>query len=346
MYAQEYVIGYPVQLTVLTIVETYLTAQFVGLLVVQLSQCVHHVQRVALTRYLAAYRPRTDQYQDRVLTLCDHPHQFVHAHRITLAEHAVFLVKRTYALFLVRILQMVPVHYIVIQHLVIRQCLVVDTDALYRQIGAGGVKLQLALDVEIHFVQPFGCSRFLTVYIKADQCALLVGIHVRIKHISDLDVLARLKLRSNGIFIFYHLPSIDRFRHDTRQELGLFGGDDKPVPVAVRQPSQTSNQFGLRIRHVVGRVFDLQGHADIADGIPDRLVRLVERTVAAIGRKRHAGSVAEQQAVFVPTRTRTVLVYAPKHVLKCHILVTAYPGSGVVFCVAAPKSIKRTDGIR
>ena len=345
MYAQEYVIGYPVKLTVLTIVKTHLPTQLVGLLVIQLSQRVHHVQRVAPTWNLAAHAARTDQYQNRVLTLGDHAHQLIHAHRITLAQHTVFLVKRTHAFLLPAVFKVVPVHYIVIQHLVIRQRLVVDTDAFYRQIGTGGVKLQLALDVEIHLVQPFGGRRFLAVHIKADERPLLVRLRDRIEHVSDPDVLARLELRSHRVLITDHLSGVHRLGHHARQELRLLGGHYQAIPVAVRQFTQAGNQFGFGVRHVVGRVFDLQRHAHVTDAVADRLVRLVEGTVAAIGRKRHAGTVAKQQAVFVPARTRAVLVHAPKHVFKHHVFVTAYPGSGVVLRITTPKGIERTDRV-
>ena len=241
---------------------------------------------------------------------------------------------------------MVPVHYIVIQNLVIRQRLVIDADALYRQIGTGGVELQFALDVEIHLVQPFGGRRFLAVHIETDERPLLVRLRDRIEHVSDPDVLARLELRSHRVLIADQLPGVHRLGHHARQELGLLRGYHKAIPVAVRQFTKTGDQFGFRIRHVVRTIFDFQRHSHIPDAVADRLLRLVKRAVATIGRKRHAGTVAEQQAVFIPARTGTVLVHAPKHILKRHVLVTAYPGSGVVLRITTPESIERTDRVR
>ena len=78
---------------VLSVIETDLPYQFVGLLVVQLGQCIHHVQRVALARNLTAHAARAYQYQDRVPALLHQPHQLLHAHRVSFVQYAVVLIQ-------------------------------------------------------------------------------------------------------------------------------------------------------------------------------------------------------------------------------------------------------------
>ena len=133
--AQIYVTGYPVQRPVLAVVESHFPAQLVGLLVIQLGQRIHHVQRVALARHLTAHAARTYQYQDRVPALLHQSHQLLHAHRVPLVQHAVVLIQRAHARFPVGIFQVVAVHDVVVQHLVRGQRLVVDAHALHVQVG-------------------------------------------------------------------------------------------------------------------------------------------------------------------------------------------------------------------
>ena len=115
---QIYVTGYPVQRPVLAVVESHFPAQFVGLLVVQLGQRIHHIQRVALARHFTAHAARAYQYQDRVPAFLHQSHQFLHAHRVPLVQHAVVLIQRAHARFPVGIFKMVAVHDVVVQHLV------------------------------------------------------------------------------------------------------------------------------------------------------------------------------------------------------------------------------------
>ena len=129
------VTGYPVQRPVLAVVESHFPAQLVGLLVVQLGQRIHHVQRVALARHLTAHAARTYQYQDRVPAFLHQSHQLLHAHRVPLVQHAVVLIQRAHARFPVGILQVVAVHDVVVQHLVRGQRLVIDAHALHVQVG-------------------------------------------------------------------------------------------------------------------------------------------------------------------------------------------------------------------
>ena len=132
---QIYVTGYPVQRPVLAVVESHFPAQLVGLLVVQLGQRIHHIQRVALARHLTAHAARTYQYQDRVPAFLHQSHQLLHAHRVPLVQHAVVLIQRTHARLPVGILQVVAVHDVVVQHLVRGQRLVIYAHALHVQVG-------------------------------------------------------------------------------------------------------------------------------------------------------------------------------------------------------------------
>ena len=132
--AQINVTGYPVQRPVLTVIESHFPAQLVGLLVVQLGQRIHHVQRVALARHLTAHAARAYQYQDRVPAFLHQSHQLLHAHRVPLVQHAVVLIQRAHARFPVGIFQVVAVNDVVIQHLVRGQRLVVDAHALHVQV--------------------------------------------------------------------------------------------------------------------------------------------------------------------------------------------------------------------
>ena len=122
---------------------------------------------------------------------------------------------------------------------------------------------------------------------------MLVRLRDRIEHISDPDILARLELRSYRVLIADQLPGVHSLGHHARQELGLLRGYHQAIPVAVRQFTKTGDQFGFRIRHVVRTIFDFQRHTHIPDAVADRFLRLVKRAVSAIGRKRHAGTVAK-----------------------------------------------------
>ena len=241
---------------------------------------------------------------------------------------------------------MVAVHDVVVKHLVRGQRLVIDAHALHVQVSPLRFKLQLAPDVEVHLVQPLRGGTFLTVHIEADQRALFVRLHVRVEHVGNADVRARLELRTHRVLIAQHLSGIHRLGHHTGQELGLFRSHNQPVPVAVVQLSQAGNQFRVRVRHVGRAVFYLQRHAHITDGKSLRLVRFVEGAVPAIGSQGHACTAGQQQSVLVPAASCTVFVHAPQHVPKLHPLVTAHPACRVVFRVASAESIKRTHRIR
>ncbi|VYT53088.1 Uncharacterised protein [Bacteroides ovatus] len=331
---------------VLSVIETDLPYQFVGLLVVQLGQCIHHVQRVALARNLTAHAARAYQYQDRVPALLHQPHQLLHAHRVSFVQHAVVLVQRAHARFPVGILQVIAVHDVVVQHLVRGQRLVIDAHALHVQVGTRRLELQLALDIEVHLVQPLRGSRFLTVHIETDERPLFVRLHIGIEYVGNADVRARLELRTHRVLIAQHLSGIHRLGHHTGQELGLFRGHNQPVPVPVVQLSQAGDQFRVRVRHVGRAVFYLQRHAHVTDGKPFGLLRLVEGAVSTIGGQSHASTAGQQQAVLVPAATGTVFVHAPKHVPELHPFVTAHPAGRVVFRVASPEGIERAHGIR
>ena len=331
---------------VLSVIETDLPYQFVGLLVVQLGQCIHHVQRVALARNLTAHAARAYQYQDRVPALLHQPHQLLHAHRVSFVQHAVVLIQRAHARFPVGILQVVAVHDVVVQHLVRGQRLVIDTHALHVQVGTCRLKFQLALNVKIHLVEPLGSSRLFTVHIETDQRALFVGLHVRIEHVGNADIRTRLELGTHRVFIAQHLSGIHRLGHHTGQELGLFRSHNQPVPVAVVQLPQAGDQLRIRIRHVGRAVFYLKCHAHITNSKAFGFVRLVEGAVPAVSGQGHTCTTGQQQAVLVPAATGTIFVHAPQHVPELHALVTAHPACRVVFRVASPEGVKRTHGIR
>ena len=241
---------------------------------------------------------------------------------------------------------MVAVHDVVVQHLVRGQRLVIDAHALHVQVGTRRLELQLALDIEVHLVQPLRGSRFLTVHIETDERPLFVRLHIGIEYVGNADVRARLELRTHRVLIAQHLSGIHRLGHHTGQELGLFRSHNQPVPIPVVQLSQTGDQLRIRVRHVGRAVFYLQRHAHIAYGKPFGLLRLVEGTVTAVSRQGHACTAGQQQAVLVPAATGTVFVHAPQHVPELHALVTAHPACRVVFRIASPESIERAHGIR
>ena len=340
------VTGYPVQRPVLTVVESNFPAQLVGLLVVQLGQRIHHVQRVALAWHLTAHAARAYQYQDRVPPLLHQSHQLLHAHRVPLVQHAVVLIQRTHAQFPVGILQMVAVHDVVVKHLVRSQRLVIDAHALHVQVSPLRFKLQLAPDVEVHLVQPLRGGRLLPVHIEADQRPLLVGLHVRIEHVSDADILTGFKLRTHRVLIAQDLTGIHRLRHHAGKELRLLRGHHQPVTVAVLQGAQTGDQLRVGVSHVGRAVFYLQRHAHVADGKTLGLVRLVERAITAVCRQCHARTAGQQQAVLVPAASCAVFVHAPQHITEFHPFVPAHPAFRVVFRVASPEGIERAHGIR
>ena len=331
---------------VLSVIETDLPYQLVGLLVVQLGQCIHHVQRVALARNLTAHTARAYQYQDRVPALLHQPHQLLHAHRVPLVQHAVVLIQRAHARFPVGIFQVVAVHDVVVQHLVRGQRLVVDAHTLHVQVGTCRLKFQLALDVKIHLVEPLGSSRLFTVHIETDQRALFIGLHVRIEHVGNADIRTRLELGTHRVFIAQHLSGIHRLGHHTGQELGLFRGHNQPVPVAVVQLPQAGDQLRIRVRHVGRAVFYLKCHAHITNSEAFGFVRLVEGAVPTVSGQGHTCTAGQQQAVLVPAATGTIFVHAPQHVPELHALVTAHPACRVVFRVTSSEGVKHTHGIR
>ena len=241
---------------------------------------------------------------------------------------------------------MVAVHDVVVQHLVRGQRLVIDAHALHVQVGTCRFELQLALDVKIHLVEPLGSSRLFTVHIETDQRALFVGLHVRIEHVGNADIRARLELGTHRVLIAQHLSGIHRLGHHTGQELGLFRSHNQPVPVAVVQLPQAGDQFRIRVRHVRRAVFYLQRHAHITNSKAFGFVRLVEGAVPTVSGQGHACTAGQQQAVLVPAATCPVFVHAPQHVPELHALVTAHPACRVVFRVASPEGIKRTHRIR
>ena len=241
---------------------------------------------------------------------------------------------------------MVAVHDVVVQHLVRGQRLVIDTHALHVQVGTCRLKFQLALDVKIHLVEPLGSSRLFTVHIETDQRALFVGLHVRIEHVGNADIRARLELGTHRVFIAQHLSGIHRLGHHTGQELGLFRSHNQPVPVAVVQLPQAGDQLRIRVRHVDRAVFYLKCHAHITNSKAFGFVRLVEGAVPTVSGQGHTCTTGQQQAVLVPAATGTVFVHAPQHVPELHALVTAHPACRVVLRIASPESIERTHGIR